>query len=61
MELKDLRQKSSADLESHLLDLRREQFALRMQKGTGQLTQTHQIRRVKREIAQVKHLLAGKN
>lgn len=61
MELKELRQKSAADLQSHLLDLRREQFSLRMQKGTGQLTQTHQVRRVKREIAQVKHLLAGKN
>jgi hypothetical protein len=35
-----------------LLDLRREQFNLRMQKGTGQLTQTHQLRKaVRREIA----------
>jgi large subunit ribosomal protein L29 len=61
MELKELRQKSAADLQAHLLDLRREQFSLRMQKGTGQLTQTHQIRRVKREIAQVKSLLGEKN
>jgi large subunit ribosomal protein L29 len=61
MELKELRQKSAADLQTHLLDLRREQFSLRMQKGTGQLTQTHQIRRVKREIAQVKSLLGVKN
>jgi large subunit ribosomal protein L29 len=61
MELKELRQKSAADLQAHLLDLRREQFSLRMQKGTGQLTQTHQIRRVKREIAQVKSLLGVKN
>ena len=30
----------------------REQFNLRMQKGSGQLTQTHQLRRVRREIAQ---------
>jgi len=61
MELKELRQKSASDLQAHLLDLRREQFSLRMQKGTGQLTQTHQIRRVKREIAQVKSLLGVKN
>ena len=30
---------------------------MRMQKATGQLTQTHQIRKVRREIAQIKHLL----
>ena len=61
MELKELRKKSANDLQSHLLDLRKEQFSLRMQKATGQLTQTHQVRRVKREIAQVKHLLGQKN
>ena len=42
-----------------LNELRREQFNLRMQKGSGQLTQTHQSRRVKREIAQVKTLLGA--
>jgi len=61
MELKELRKKSEADLQAHLLDLRKEQFSLRMQKATGQLTQTHQMRRVRREIAQVKHLLGQKN
>ncbi len=59
MELKDLRAKSADELKAHLLDLRKEQFSLRMQKGTGQLTQTHQIRSVRREIAQVKTLLAA--
>jgi len=60
MELKELRAKSADDLKTHLLDLRKEQFSLRMQKGTGQLTQTHQVRNVRREIARVKTLLAGK-
>ena len=59
MELKQLRQKSAAELQAHLLDLRREQFNLRMQKGTGQLNQTHQVRKVRREIAQVKTLLGA--
>lgn len=59
MNIKDLRAKSADQLKSHLLDLRREQFSLRMQKGTGQLTQTHQIVRVRREIAQVKMLLGA--
>ena len=61
MELKELRQKNAAELQAHLLDLRREQFNLRMQKGSGQLSQTHQMRRVRREIAQVKTLLGTGN
>lgn len=61
MELNELRNKSASELTEHLGELRREQFNLRMQKGAGQLTQTHQVGRVKREIAQVKTLLgAGK-
>jgi large subunit ribosomal protein L29 len=59
MELKQLKAKSAAELQAHLLDLAREQFSLRMQKGTGQLTQTHQIKKVRREIAQVKMLLGA--
>ena len=57
MELKELRQKSAADLKAHLLDLRKEQFSLRMQKATGQLAKTHEARRVRREIARVNTLL----
>lgn len=60
MELKELRQKSETELNAHLGELRREQFNLRMQKGSGQLTQTHQFGRVRREIAQVKTLLGNK-
>ncbi len=37
MELKELRNKSATELKTHLLDLHKEQFALRMQKATGQL------------------------
>ena len=60
MELNDLKKKSASELDSHLTELRREQFNLRMQKGAGQQTQTHQFGRVRREIAQVKHLLGAK-
>lgn len=59
MELNELRKKSAQELGEHLVELRREQFNLRMQKGSGQLTQTHQIGRVRREIAQVKTLLGA--
>ena len=57
MELKQLRQKSADELKGHLLDLQKEQFSLRMQKATGQLSKTHDISRVRREIARVNTLL----
>ena len=60
MELKELRQKSEAELASHLLDLHKEQFSLRMQKATGQLAKTHDIRLVRREIARVNMLPSAK-
>ena len=60
MELKDLRNTSAAELKAHLLDLHKEQFSLRMQKATGQLTKTHDIRMVRREIARVNTLLTEK-
>ena len=59
MELNELRQKSEADLKAHLLDLHKEQFSLRMQKATGQLSKTHDISRVRREIARVSMLLSN--
>ncbi len=61
MELKQLRQKSADELKAHLVDLQKEQFALRMQKATGQLppAKTHEARRVRREIARVNMLLGA--
>jgi large subunit ribosomal protein L29 len=59
MELKQLKAKSATELQAHLMDLAREQFNLRMQKGTGQLAQTHQLKNVRREIARVKMLLGA--
>lgn len=60
MELKQLREKSAAELQAHLVDLHKESFALRMQKATGQLAKTHETRRVRREIARVNMLLGQK-
>ena len=57
MELKQLKTKSADELQSHLVDLHKEQFSLRMQKATGQLAKTHEARRVRREIARVNTLL----
>jgi large subunit ribosomal protein L29 len=58
--IKELRGKSAEELQAHLLDLHKERFSLRMQKATGQLTRTHEVRRVRREIARVNTLLGQK-
>ena len=60
MAIKDLTTKSADELNKHLPDLRKEQFNLRMQKGTGQLNQPHQLRRVRRDIARTKFVLGAK-
>ena len=54
MDIKQLRQLSEKDLANHMTELQKEQFALRMQKATGQMEKTHEIRRVRREIARTK-------
>jgi large subunit ribosomal protein L29 len=57
MEAGDLRKKSVDDLNEELVALRREQFNLRMQQATGELTHNHEHRRVRRDIARVKTVL----
>lgn len=58
--INELREKSADELKTHLLDLRKEQFSLRMQRATGQASKTHETRQVRREIARVKTLLGSK-
>ncbi|OPX54736.1 large subunit ribosomal protein L29 [Oceanospirillum multiglobuliferum] len=60
MNTAELRDKSVEELNEQLNSLLREQFNLRMQKGTGQLTQTHLLQQVRRNIARVKTLLNEK-
>jgi large subunit ribosomal protein L29 len=60
MNASDLRQKSSDELKLELDSLLREQFNLRMQKGTGQLSRPDQVRKVRRDIARIKTVLNEK-
>jgi len=60
MKSKEMREKSADELNKELLDLTREQFNLRMQKGTGQLARPHQMKQVRRNIARVKTILREK-
>jgi large subunit ribosomal protein L29 len=57
MNAADLRSKSIDELNQELVSLRREQFNLRMQQATGEMTQVHQHKRVKKDIARVKTVL----
>lgn len=58
MSAKELRQKSAADLQKELLDLRREQFNLRMALASGQAAKPDQFTKVRRNIARVKTVMA---
>jgi len=57
MKASDLRQKNQEELNTLLMDLLREQFNMRMQKGTGQLTRPSQMTSVRRDIARIKTVL----
>ncbi len=53
----DLRVKSTDELKEQLIGLRKEAFNLRFQKASGQLEDTAQVRRVRRDIARIKTIL----
>ena len=57
MKASELRGKSADELNRELQSLLSAQFKLRMQKATQQLTNTSQIRKVRRDIARVRTLL----
>ncbi len=53
----DLRAKSEDELSGLLLDLKKTQLNLRFQQASGQLENTAEFKRVRRQIAQVKTIL----
>ena len=60
MNAQDLRTKNESELREELSGLLQEQFNLRMQRGIGQLTTPHDLRRVRRDIARVRTVLNEK-
>ena len=58
MKASELRDKSAEELAADLVELRREQFNLRMQQATGQLARPHEYSRVRKDIARVKTVMA---
>ena len=57
MSAKDWRGKSATEHKDELLKLRREQFALRMQRATGQGVKPDQFGKVRKSIARLKTVM----
>jgi large subunit ribosomal protein L29 len=60
MKSNELRAKNSDELSKELTDLLKAQFGLRMQLATQQLTNTSQMKKVRRDIARVRTMMKEK-
>ena len=60
MKATELRGKDQAALQKELSELLKAQFGLRMQVATQQLTNTAQLKKVRRDIARVKTVMNQK-
>lgn len=57
MKASELRTKNADELSNELKELLRAQFSLRMQVATQQTNKTHELRKVRRDIARVKTVM----
>jgi len=60
MKVSELHAKNDDELRKELMDLLKAQFGLRMQAATQQLTNTSQIKKVRRDIARVRTVMKEK-
>ena len=60
MKASELRGKNGEELQKELEGLMRAQFGLRMQVATQQLSNTSQLKKVKRDIARVRTIMREK-
>jgi len=60
MKASELRSKDGTELQKELEGLLRAQFGLRMQVATQQLSNTSQLKKVKRDIARVRTVMKEK-
>ena len=58
---KNVSELDSAGLTAELLELRKEQFNLRMQRSTGQLANPSRFKAVRRQIARIKTRMVDLN
>jgi len=60
MKTSELQDKKVTELQASLIELLKEQFNLRMQRGSGQMGRPHQFKQVRRNIARVKTVMNQK-
>ena len=60
MKSSELRARDKSQLDQELQELLKAQFSLRMQKATQQLSNSSQIKKVRRDIARVRTILREK-
>lgn len=60
MKASDLRAKDVQSLKDELIELRKEQFKLRMQYSMGQASRNHEFSRIRKDIARVKTVINQK-
>jgi len=61
MKATELRDKSESELSALLLELRRKQFNMRMQSGSGQPPRPSDVRETRRDIARIKTVMNQKS
>ena len=61
MDVKELRDQDVIQLNEQLITLLKEQFELRMQKSTSQLTDLSKLGKTKKAIAQIKTIISEKS
>lgn len=61
MKVEELRKMSLTELNNELRSLLRAQFGLRMQLATQQISNTNQLKTVKKDIARVKTIITQKS
>ena len=61
MNAAEMRKKNDSELHDELVELRREQFNLRMQRAIGQLGNPARFKEIRREIARIKTVLNEKS
>ncbi|MDR1781929.1 MAG: 50S ribosomal protein L29 [Bacilli bacterium] len=60
MRIEEIREKSIAELNEQVVELKKELFDLRFQQATGQLEQHGQLKAIKKTIARIKTVITEK-
>ena len=60
MKAEEIRGKTDDELNTTLADLKKEQFNLRFQRASGQLTNTARFRAIRQDIARIKTALGSR-